>query len=291
MTAAIFNEEAMSGFARQLRSSEFRQFWQSRVAYEVAIHYAAMENHIEESLFGLRLLKEFHIENKKVLEIGVGAGILTAWLLKNGVDAWGIEPAGTGYGFHANVFSCVQDFFNLPSERIIDAAAEDLKPSLINNVDLIFSVNVLEHIQPQNLPAAFAGMKSVLAHGGGMLHHCPNYLIPYEPHYGLPLVPFFPHLTGKLKGVYKQGVWQSLNFITYFKVKKLAADAGLVVQFKKGLMAVAFERLEKDEVYASRHYLLKNFFPVLKYSGILWAMRHIPPSLCTPMTFYLRVFT
>ena len=61
MTTAIFNEEAMSGFAQQLRGSEFRQFWQSRVAYEVAIHYTAMENYIEESLFGLRLLKEFGI--------------------------------------------------------------------------------------------------------------------------------------------------------------------------------------------------------------------------------------
>jgi hypothetical protein len=121
-----------------------------------------------------------------------------------------------------------------------------------------------------------------------MVHHCPNYIIPFEPHYGLPLVPLFPHLTGKLKGVYNDGVWQSLNFITYFKIKKIARKAGLKVTFKKDLMADAFERLETDEVYAGRHPMLKKIYPVLKYSGALWLMRQVPPSLCTPMTFYLE---
>lgn len=286
--SGVIDIAGMQEFAAQLRSEGFRQFWQSKSAYDISPYYPIMDNYIEESVFGLSLLKQFDLAGKKVLEVGAGAGILTAWLLKNGLDAWGIEPSGMGYDFHAEMFASVKQFFQLPEGRIIDAAAEDLSPQIINNTDIIFSLNVMEHIKPQNLLAAFVGMKSVLAKEGVMLHHCPNYIIPFEPHYGLPLVPFFPHITGKLKGVYNDGVWQSLNFITYYKVIKLAQKSGLQVIFQKGLMAEAFTRLEKDEVYASRHKLLSKLFPLLKYSGIIWFMRQIPPALCTPMTFWLR---
>lgn len=284
----VFDKKAMQEFVAQLRSEAFRQFWQSKAPYNIAQYYPIMDNYIEESVFGLEQLSEFNLEGKKLLEVGAGAGILTAWLLKNGVDAWGIEPSGMGYDFHAEMFESVKAYYQLPEGRIIDAAAEDLSPKIINNADIIFSLNVLEHIKPQNLQRAFNGMKSVLAPGGVMLHHCPNYIIPFEPHYGLPLVPFFPHLTGKIRGVYNDGVWQSLNFITYYKVKKLAKNAGLKIIFKKALMAEAFTRLERDEVYASRHKFLSKIYPLLKYSGLIWLMRQIPPVLCTPMTFWLK---
>jgi SAM-dependent methyltransferase len=282
----LFQKEAMQEFAAQLRSSSFRQFWQSKSNYNVAPYYAIMDNYIEESVFGLTLLKNLDIEGKKLLEVGAGAGILTAWLLQNGVDAWGIEPSGIGYDFHAEMFTAVKEFYNLPQGRIIDAKAENLSPQLIQNVDVIFSLNVLEHIPP--LADAFEGMKSVLANGGKMLHHCPNYSIPFEPHYGLPLVPFFPHFIGKLKGVYKEGVWQSLNFITYYRVKKIAKQKGLQAVFMKGLMADAFTRLEKDPTYASRHKVLTALYPILKYTGFIWLLRQIPAAFCTPMTFYLE---
>lgn len=284
----LFDKIAMQQFAAQLRSEKFRQFWQSKASYDTSKYYTIMDNYIEESVFGLTLLQELDIENKKMLEVGAGAGILTAWLIQNNVDVWGIEPSGIGYDFHIEMFTAVKEFYQLPDNRIIDAAAENLTPQLIDDVDIVFSLNVLEHIKPENLQKAFTGMKLVLAKGGKMLHHCPNYVIPFEPHYGLPLIPFFPHLTGKLKGVYADAVWQSLNFITYFKVKKLARQAGLQVSFKKELMADALIRLEKDEVYTSRHKVLSKIYPLLKYSGIIWLMKQIPPSLCTPMTFYLR---
>lgn len=284
----LFDKLAMQQFAQQLRSDAFRQFWQSKVSYDTSQYYTIMDNYIEESVFGLTLLQEFDLEDKKVLEVGAGAGILTAWLLQNGIDIWGIEPSGLGYDFHADMFAAVKEFYQLPDGRIIDVAAEGLSPEIISDADIIFSLNVLEHIQPQNLLQAFKGMQSVLAKEGTMLHHCPNYVIPFEPHYGLPLIPFFPHITGKIKGVYNDGVWQSLNFITYFKAKELAKQAGLDITFKKGLMADAFDRLKQDEVYASRHKILAKLYPLLKYSGFIALMRAIPPSLCTPMTFYLK---
>ncbi len=284
----LFSKVAMQQFTEQLRSEKFRQFWQSKASYDTSKYYTIMDNYIEESVFALTLLQELDIEGKKILEVGAGAGVLTAWLLQNNIDAWGIEPSGIGYDFHSEMFIAVKQFYQLPENRIIDVAAENLTPKLINEVDIVFSLNVLEHIKPRNLAQAFASMKVVLAKGGKMLHHCPNYIIPFEPHYGLLLVPFFPHLTGKLKGVYSDAVWQSLNFITYFKVKKLATQAGLHISFKKGLMADAFIRLEKDKVYAARHKLLTKIYSLLKYTGIIWLLKQIPPSLCTPMTFYLR---
>ena len=31
--------------------------------------------------------------------------------------------------------------------------------------------------------------------GGAMIHMCPNYFVPYEPHFGIPLIPFAPRAT------------------------------------------------------------------------------------------------
>ena len=143
----------------------------------------------------------------------------------------------------------------------------------------------MEHIPAENLSLAVSKMNSVLKDDGIMYHHCPNYTVPFEPHYGLPLVPFFPHATGKLKGVYKEGVWQSLNFITVNKVRDIVKNLGLKVDFKKAMMQESFMRLEKDPQFASRHPMLTKMYKGMKAVGIINLMGHIPPSLCTPMTF------
>jgi len=114
--------------------------------------------------------------------------------------------------------------------------------------DLIFSVMPLEHIP--DFEAAFAGMAAVLAPQGRMIHLCPNYMVPYEPHFGLPLVPLAPRATALLLPSLKaSGLWRSLNFVTYRRVRRCAAAAGLTVEFAPRMMLRAFERLDRDPIY------------------------------------------
>ena len=71
------------------------------------------------------------------------------------------------------------------------------RPRKAGQFEFIFSVNVIEHCQP--LEPNLEGMAGVLSPGGRMLHTCPNYRVPYEPHLRTPLIPAAPGLTARLR--------------------------------------------------------------------------------------------
>ena len=119
-----------------------------------------------------------------------------------------------------------------------------------------------------------------------MWHTCPNYLFPYEPHYGIPLLPVFPKATGVLlpRRIAQDEVWQSLNFITYFRVKRLARANGLNAVFRKGTMANALKRLDIDPEFAARHSgIASRIQRLLKAMGVISALGALPAALSSPM--------
>ncbi|MDR3679842.1 MAG: class I SAM-dependent methyltransferase [Flavipsychrobacter sp.] len=246
-------------------------------------------NYIEEAEFAIKLLSKFDLQGKRILEVGSGAGIFMSWLLLNGVDIIGIEPSALGFSFHQDVLTAILDYFNLPKERVFDLSAEQLDVAITGKFDLVYSINVMEHIPVKNLELAFSKMKYVLTETGVMYHHCPNYIIPFEPHYGVPLVPFFPQVVGKLKGIHKEDLWSSVNFITLPQVKKIAKKIDLDIDFKKNVMKETFTRLEFDQQFSSRHPMLVKVYKVLKAVKIIDLLGLIPPVLSTPMTYTLTV--
>jgi 2-polyprenyl-3-methyl-5-hydroxy-6-metoxy-1,4-benzoquinol methylase len=62
--------------------------------------------------------------------------------------------------------------------------------------DLIFSNNVFEHVR--DVQAALATLGALLRPGRVMVHNCPNYDVPYEPHFGIPLLPLRPASTARV---------------------------------------------------------------------------------------------
>ncbi len=283
----IFDLEQFSRYTARLRSQQFLDFLQSRVNYDINTIKREYLNYIEEAEFGIKLLSKFDLRGKRVLEVGSGAGIFMSWLLLNGVDIIGIEPSALGFSFHHDILTAILDHFNLPEERVFDLSAEELDPAITGKFDLIYSINVMEHIPVKNLQLVFSKMKNVMTEKGIMYHHCPNYIIPFEPHYGVPLVPFFPQLVGKLKGINKEDLWASVNFITLPQVKKIAKNLDLKINFKKNVMKETFTRLEFDQQFASRHPLLVKVYKVLKAVRIIDLLGFIPPVLSTPMTYVL----
>lgn len=281
----VFNPLKLSEYTALLRSDKFLNHLQSRISYNISEIQRQYFNYIEEAEFGVNLLSQFELEGKRILEIGSGAGILTSWMLINNVDIVGIEPSALGFDFHNDIFSAIWDYFELPKDRIYDLTAEQLDVTAIGKFHLIFSVNVMEHIPVGNLELVFAKMGSVMHDNGVMHHHCPNYIIPFEPHYGIPLIPFFPQVTGKLKGYDKEGLWQSVNFITLPQVQKIVRKLNLKVDFKKEVMAETFVRLDYDKEFASRHPALTKVYGLMKKTGAISILKAIPPVLCTPMTF------
>lgn len=239
-----------------------------------------------EAKVGLGLVVPILKPGLRLLEIGSGIGVLLQFLRSEGVDIVGIEPGASGFGFMPSMQREISRRVENPA-TCHPIGAEALDQSRHGVFDLVFSTNVLEHVP--DLSGAFAGMNRVLAPDGQMVHACPNYRIPYEPHFGIPLVPFFPRLTGRIAPmVHKRypGLWSELNFITAGDVRRLCVANGLDVRFDRGLLGGALRRLAEDAEFRARQGAVGRFVGAiigLLRLGLL--IERLPGEWATPMVF------
>lgn len=226
----------------------------------------------------------------RILEVGAGLCLLSLFLKKKGFNIVALEPIGEGFGFFFElqkyIISCYADVDLV----VLDIGAESLSPQSHGMFDLIFSSNVIEHIN--HLPDAFHSMNSVMSSVGVMVHSCPNYVVPYEPHYGIPVIKMCPVISKWLFSVRIKGnpdVWDSLNFITYFKVKGIAKTLKIGVSFEPELTFRAFERIQNDLEFQKRHLntFVGKIFRVLVFTNALNFLRFLPAWASTPMIFVM----
>ena len=268
------------------RTSEIAQI----AEYECQV---MLDNYLGEAFVGLDLIRDHLDPDLRFLEIGCGAGLLTSFLTSEGFDIIGIEPgAAGGFSFMPALIAALEEQLEQGQKpKILPIGAEDLTQEQTGKFDVIFSVNVVEHIMV--LPEAFAAMTRVLGPNGKMIHLCANYAFPYEPHLGIPLVPFAPQLT---RYVFPRvisnhrGIWANLNFVTASKVRRLGNQNGLVTSFAPNVMASFFDRLSRDKVFASRHQgLIGALASSSMTSSIISALlKLMPPMAATPMTMIMR---
>jgi 2-polyprenyl-3-methyl-5-hydroxy-6-metoxy-1,4-benzoquinol methylase len=283
---------AMSSSAKKLgerlRSPEFLTFASAKAGIDYDRLSLLVSQYTAEVASGFSVLAGAELAGKRILEVGAGIGVLSIALAQDGHNITALEPGANGFDVNAQVGAAVREWLAAEDLPILDIEVDRLEPAKYGKFDLIFSVNVLEHIP--DLSAAIAAMKSVLAPHGMMVHLCPNYTVPYEPHFGIPLVPFAPRITGRLvPGIDKHPAWPSINFITHGEVQRLAARFGLLVTFRRGLMYDAFVRLDTDQEFGARHTgMVRRIYRLLKTMRILSMLRHVPPALATPMIFECR---
>ena len=163
---------------------------------------------------------------------------------------------------------------------------EDFSPSE-QTFDLIFSYFVLEHLS--DLDKAFQVMASALTKDGLMIHCCPNYTMPFEPHFNIPLIPFKPEWTALIfPKLQKSKLWKGLRFTSVRTVSKMCASKGLKPVFRRGMTASAFERVLSDPIFAGRKQNLIKLAKLLHSSGMLRLIHMLPSNLDTPMEFTAR---
>jgi len=250
------------------------------------IYLAAMAG---EAHVALRLLERGGLRpGHRVLEVGAGAGLLTAYLQSRGLDLVAIDPGGAGFPATPALARIAQETTGV-APRIWPLAARELDPASHGLFDLIFSVNVIEHFQP--LDENLAGLARVMSSDCVQVHTCPNYIVPYEPHYRIPLVPFAPRLTPYVWRwtMRNEPLWSSLNFITSADLRAYAARHGLALTFESGTMAAALQRLLDEPAFSDRHPpLLRRAAGIAAQIGLIALVRKLPAKVATPMTVRLR---
>ncbi len=222
----------------------------------------------------------------RMLEIGSGSGLVAAFLHQQGVDVVGLDPIIDGYDTFNAIREVLADRVSIPT--IMPIAAKDLDPTEHGTFDTIFSINVLEHMRP--LEPNLAGLVRVLRPDGLMIHTCPNYRVPYEPHFRMLFVPGRRSLTRLIaRGAGRGPVWQSLNWITAGDIMRSARHHNLTVTFFGGELTAAMDRLRHDPAFARRHRgPVAAMLRALDALGVARLLARLPATWMTPMTFTMK---
>jgi 2-polyprenyl-3-methyl-5-hydroxy-6-metoxy-1,4-benzoquinol methylase len=234
----------------------------------------------------LSLIDELGVKGQELLEIGGGIGLVYGYLKSNGFSIHSIEPSASGF---EGYYETALELFNtlkIDKSHWYPLLAQD-SHKIGKNFDIIFSNNVLEHIK--DLKSTFNVLKGVLKPRGLMVHNTVNYIIPYEPHFKIVLVPLIPRLTEVFRpGIRHSKVWKGLNFITTRQIKLVCESCDLDVVFDKGVLLRTLRRLEEDHEFAIRQ---GRFIPIYKFlqkTCLLRTLNYLPVSLTTPITFKVK---
>lgn len=278
---------SLDDYIADLTSAECIEFCARRSGIPAASVRERLIDYAFEVRFGAKILSSLRFEGRRVLEVGAGLGLLGVWLKRCGVSITLLEPGAGGFGDNQRLLTAVLEWLDASDVPLLPIVAEDLDPARHGTFDVICSVNALEHIP--HLERALTAMLTVLSPGGVMRHTCPNYAVPYDPHYGMPLIPWRPDLTASvLPSLARDEVWQSLNFITYGRVVRFCRTHRLRYRFDTGLLAEAFDRLDHDPAFRLRRGpIVRTGHRVLRAMRLLWLLAHLPPRWATPMAFTL----
>ena len=278
-------DASFSAYLREITSERCVQFCAERAGLTPDSVRRRFADYAGEVRVGVALLNSIGLSGRRVLEVGAGLGFLSIWLRRQGAAVVMLEPGAGGFSENSRLLTAVRHFLNADDVPVIEETAQNLDTTRHGQFDVIFSVNVLEHIPA--LEAALDAMLTVLAPGGIMRHTCPNYAVPYEPHYAMPLVPFAARATALLAPWLKrEELWQSINFITYGRISRFCAARGLDCVFDRGTLAQAFARLEEDPAFRARRGRMAPLaHRLLRGTGLLILIALLPPRWATPMAF------
>lgn len=240
---------------------------------------------LAESRHTLHLIEAHLAPRVRMLEVGSGLGLTSAFLASEGHDITSIEPGGSGFEHHERVNPALRAALGVEHRHHVVDVESVTRESLGGPFDLVFSNNVIEHVD--DVDRAFVALAALLNDDAVMLHHCPNYSVPYEPHFGIPLLPGRPAATAKIlpARIADSSLWASLNFVRARDVAALGDRLGASVEFRAGVLADSFARLGEAE-FGERHPVLRRVGRVMAVLDPL--VRRLPPRWVTPMTFTWR---
>jgi len=240
-----------------------------------------LEIYIDEARYLLDLVRAHLKKGLRILEVGGGLGLFHLMAYAEGADITSMEPSEGGFSYFRTLgLSLITQLTGRP-HRFVDGRGEDL-PWGANEFDLVVSNNVLEHVSDPR--RVLQEMYRVTVPGGILLHSCPNYLFPYEPHYKVPVIPCAVGFSGRVcwRAFQTDPLWRSLNSINVMTVMHAVhAMPGARLVFRNAMRHIV-KRLANDAYLGKRHGTLARFVLMPPVRALLMVL---PPQLLTPMVF------
>ncbi len=209
-------------------------------------------------VFGFSEISNFIKENKvsTVLEIGSGTGILLNELKSHfpEIRFSGIDPNVSGfYNREKIIHSLNKDGYKINVQNI---DIKDYKEG--KKFDLIFSVNVFEHVEHQY--EYLLKSYSLLNKNGKNVILCPNYDFPYEPHFVIPII-FNKKIT---KSIFKsrikkfeekeneKGLWDGISLLGRKAIEKFLKQKNISYSLDESIKTRMLKRLNTDASFKER---------------------------------------
>lgn len=243
--------------------------------------------YFEEAKFFLPIMEK-HLDDtepKSVAEIGSGLGLLAMILSRKVEKLVAFEPSSAGFEAVRKAHKILDK--QLEHNVIFKEDQFELKRG---GYDLIYSINVVEHV-PEWRELVENALES-LEKGGNLILIFPNYTIPYEPHFNIPIL-FTKAITRRLltKKILNSSLdspeefWKDLSFPKYKQIHKLLeARSGIEYSFSKNATLAYVDRLGNDAEFTERKsglfFVLLNF---MKKTGILRGLLNTFPKSFTPI--------
>jgi SAM-dependent methyltransferase len=220
-----------------------------------------------------------------IYEIGSGIGLLARMVAENGHKVVATDPGSHGYDaiskLHAIIGNCFSSneenvkFYNQTSQGIYEILMEE------DRFDFIFAINVIEHVS--DLEEFFDSVLNLLNKDTGKFRFiCPNYAIPYEPHFGF-FTLFSKRLTYMLRKnkIINSSIdnpeefYEDLTFPTVFKIERILRNKRVEIGFCREASNAYFNRVFSDNDFVLRKKNIAKIIDILKFPMRL-IIRFIP---------------
>jgi hypothetical protein len=213
-----------------------------------------------------------------IVEIGGGIGLLALLLAKRGYQLLVYEPGAAGFGQMSEFRQIIMDSWvgELPDVSWFDV--ELTKNDVVRGLKsrYVYAINVIEHVP--NTSDFLGLVMNVVEKDGSFRFICPNYLIPFEPHFNFPTF-FSKTLTGKVMGKRirnsvidrAEEFWNDLSWPTPRTLKRQISDLGCHSEFSRKALISYLERAGTSETFIARKGLVGRYVlrPCAKVGGSL----------------------
>ncbi len=175
----------------------------------------------------------------QIIEIGSGIGLLALFLSSKGFAVTAFEPQSSGFNqMNEMRREMVANWKPVSPTVEFREALLDESTKLNKLADYIFAINVIEHV-PNFVGLIANGIRAKTDDAIFRLV-CPNYTIPYEPHFNIPIV-FSKKIT---KLIFRQKIssssipnseefWNDLSWPTQRGLNKSLKSIGWEVTFSR----------------------------------------------------------